>query len=108
MVTQPQPAVGLLVTVGSQAPFLYECNALRSLRRGDPLPKTFVRRWVNVYDPRDFLSYMGQDVFPSVSGGPPPVADRMVDSGLTFPDSHSGYWENPQTWAAVAPEIPLS
>jgi hypothetical protein len=108
LVMEPLPEVKLLVTVGSQAPFLYECNALKSLRRGDPLPATFVRRWVNVYDPRDFLSYTGQGVFPATAGGPPPVADRPVDNGLAFPDAHSGYWDNEQTWAAIAPEIPLS
>ena len=108
LVIEPLPEVGLLITVGSQAPFLYECNALRSLRRGDSLPPTFVRRWVNIYDPRDFLSYTGQGVFPAAPGGPPPVADRLVDNGLAFPDSHGGYWDNPQTWAAIAPEIHLS
>ncbi len=106
LVFEPLPEVGLLITVGSQAPFLYECNALRSLRRGDPLPPTFVRRWVNVYDPRDFLSYTGQGVFPTTPGGPLPVADRPVDNGLAFPDAHGGYWDNPQTWATIAPEIP--
>lgn len=108
LVMQPLPEVELLVTVGSQAPFLYECNALKSRRRGDPLPATFVRRWVNVYDPRDFLSYTAQGVFPATPGGPPPVADRLVDNGLAFPDAHSGYWDNDETWAVIAPEIPLS
>ena len=57
------PEVRLLVTVGSQAPILYELNALPSLAYGDPLPEHFVRRWLNVYDPRDFLSYKTDGVF---------------------------------------------
>jgi hypothetical protein len=104
MVSLPQ--VELLVTVGSQAPFLYETNALHSLDYGEPLPATFVRRWVNIYDPRDALGYKGEGVFTTAPGGPPRVADRVVNNGLPFPDAHSGYWDNDETWQIIAPEIP--
>ncbi len=92
------PQVKLLVTVGSQAPFLYEINALQSLRFGVPLPAHFPR-WLNIYDRRDFLSYVGGDVFPGR------VRDVMVDNRQPFARSHSAYWANPATWETVAREI---
>ena len=75
--------VKLLVTVGSQAPFLYELDTLTSLRWGEALPQRFPR-WLNVYDRRDFLSYFGAGVFPGR------VRDEAVDSRQPFPQAHSG------------------
>jgi hypothetical protein len=80
--------VRLLITVGSQAPFLYEIGALSSLKTGAPLPDHFPA-WVNLYDPRDLLSYVGARVF---SGR---VKDVCVDNKVAFPESHSAYWTNP-------------
>jgi hypothetical protein len=91
--------VALLVTVGSQAPFLYEINALHSLEFGEPLPEHFPV-WLNIYDLRDFLSYVGANVFPNK------VQDVLVDSKQPFPRSHSAYWENPATWKAIIPRLP--
>jgi hypothetical protein len=54
--------VKLLITVGSQAPFLYEIDALPSLNFGKPLPEHFPQ-WLNIYDLRDFLNYIGGEVF---------------------------------------------
>jgi hypothetical protein len=96
------PQVELLVTVGSQAPFFYEIDALQALRFGTPLPGHFPR-WLNVYDLRDFLSYIAGKVFAGVPNG---VTDVLVDNRLPFPRSHSGYWLNPQTWDAVVPALP--
>lgn len=83
-----------LITVGSQAPFLYEINALRSLPFGSPLPAS-LPAWLNIYDPRDFLSYVGEGLFPGR------VVDRCVDNRQAFPASHSAYWWNPEVWAAI-------
>jgi hypothetical protein len=94
------PGVELLVTVGSQAPLLYEADALRTLRYGSHLPPHFPR-WVNVYDLRDFLSYVGAGVF-----GDDRVTDVVVDNGESFPRSHSAYWLNPSMWRALAPHWP--
>lgn len=91
--------VALLVTVGSQAPFLYEINALHSLEFGQPLPEHFPL-WLNIYDLRDFLSYVGANVFPNK------VQDVLVDSKQPFPRSHSAYWENPATWKGIIPRLP--
>jgi hypothetical protein len=95
-----EPAgVDQLVTVGSQAPFLYEIDALRSLRYRDPVPATFPR-WLNVYDLRDFLSYVGSGVFDGR------VDDLEVDNGEAFPASHSAYWSNPQVWNGIKAVLP--
>ncbi|MGB7442267.1 MAG: hypothetical protein WA919_14465 [Coleofasciculaceae cyanobacterium] len=94
-----QERVKLLVTAGSQAPFLYEINALYSLEYGQPLPEHFPD-WLNIYDLRDFLSYIGANVFPNK------VQDVLVDSKQPFPRSHSAYWTNQATWKAIIPRLP--
>jgi pimeloyl-ACP methyl ester carboxylesterase len=88
------PEVDRLVTVGSQAPFLYEIGALVSLEPPEKLPARFPD-WLNIYDPRDFLGYVGEGVFPGR------VTDVLVDNGQPFPQSHSAYWGNRAVWAAV-------
>jgi hypothetical protein len=87
--------VSLLVTVGSQAPYFYELNALQKLEYGATLPH-HVPRWINVYDLRDLLSFIGERVFHGQ------VRDVEVDSRQPFPESHSAYWTNPQTFSAIA------
>jgi hypothetical protein len=84
-----------LITVGSQAPLLYELNALWSLPYGDPLPASFPD-WLNIYDKHDFLSYIGADLFPNR------VTDVLVNNGQPFPQSHSAYWNNTEVWKAIA------
>jgi len=91
--------VELLITVGSQAPFLYEINSLHSLKYGDPLPKHFPK-WLNIYDLRDFLSYVGADIFPGQ------VEDVKVDNNQPFMRSHDAYWENQETWNAIMKCLP--
>lgn len=85
LVEQPGLPVVKLITVGSQAPLLYELGALPSLRPPAGLP-THVPEWVNVYDPRDLLAYVGEVVFPGR------VRDVRVDSRQPFPHAHSAYW----------------
>ncbi|MEV5970898.1 hypothetical protein [Streptomyces sp. NPDC051921] len=99
LVLRELPEVELLVTVGSQAPFLYELGALPSLEHGSPLPP-HVPRWLNVYDRRDLLSYVGAGIFPGR------VDDVAVDSRQPFPLSHSAYWSNPELYRLLAAELP--
>ena len=87
-----------LITVGSQAPFLHEINALRCLPFGDPLPDS-LPPWLNIYDLKDFLSYVGGDLFPGR------VVDHLVDNRQAFPASHSAYWWNPKVWDAILPTL---
>ena len=94
---EPVHRVDQLITVGSQAPFLYEIDALRSLRVGEPLPVHFPKRWLNAYDTRDLLSHPATPVF-----GDDRVQDLRVDNGQFFPQSHSAYWTNEAFWTSVA------
>ncbi len=99
LVQQPLSQVALLVTVGSQAPFLYEINALCSLEFGQLLPDYFPN-WLNIYDLRDFLSYIGANIFLNK------VQDVLVDNHQPFPRAHGAYWTNPATWKAIIPRLP--
>ncbi|MEJ6483910.1 hypothetical protein N0Y54_21760 [Nostoc punctiforme UO1] len=99
LVQQQLSQVELLVTVGSQAPFLYEINALYSLEYGQLLPEHFPQ-WLNIYDLRDFLSYVGNKIFPER------VQDVVVDSRQPFPRSHGAYWTNAKTWEAIISRLP--
>lgn len=93
------PAVRGLVTVGSQAPFLYEIGALPSLEPPASLPEHFPP-WVNIYDHRDLLSYTASGVFPNR------VVDVRVDNGEPFAASHSAYWSNEAVWTAIESVLP--
>ncbi len=92
---EPAPVAGL-ITAGSQAPLLYEMNALFSLEDGAPLPPFFPKRWLNFYDPNDLLSYAGEKVFPKR------VKDVPIHSRQPFPQAHSAYWREPKLWEAIS------
>lgn len=100
LIEEKEPAVKLLITVGSQAPYFYEIGALSMLtfspqvKPQERLPQ-HVPDWLNFYDPRDFLSFVGDQLFGAR------VKDQEVDNGLAFPDSHSGYWDNDQVWKHI-------
>ena len=84
-----------LVTVGSQAPYLYEIGALSSRLPHEGLVAGFPP-WLNVYDPDDLLSFMAAPMFPA----PARVTDVQVKSGQPFPISHGAYWTQPAVWQA--------
>lgn len=90
------PGVRLLVTVGSQAPFLYELGALTALEPGAKLPYGFPR-WLNVYDRQDVLSYLAGPVFP----GDARVTDHEVGSRQPFPACHSAYWKQDSLYERI-------
>lgn len=100
LVEQELPRVELIITVGSQAPFLYEIDALQSLSYGEPLPDYFPK-WLNIYDLRDALSYVG-DREGLFSGK---IKDVKVDNKQPFPESHGAYWYNSATWEAIWEEL---
>jgi hypothetical protein len=90
--------VRALVTVGTQASYLYEIGALWSLKKSDgsKLPDHFPkRRWLNILNRWDFLSYPAHPIFPSHA------TDREVSGILPFPLSHSAYWKSAETWRAI-------
>jgi hypothetical protein len=91
------PKIDRLITVASQAPYFYEIDALVSRPYGAGLPDTFPKKWLNIFDKADFLSYMAAPMFPGRA------RDVEVDNGQPFPDSHSAYWHNDkQVWKAVS------
>ncbi|MDN0197448.1 hypothetical protein [Streptomyces sp. S.PNR 29] len=99
LVLTPLPQVRLLVTAGSQGPFLYESGSLPSLEHPAPLPP-HVPDWLNLYDPRDLLGYLGAGLFPGR------VTDVAVDSRQPFPAAHSAYWTNPAVYRHIADHLP--
>jgi hypothetical protein len=99
LITTPLPQVRLLVTAGSQGPFLYELGALPSLVHPDPLPR-HVPHWLNLYDRRDLLSYLGAGLFAER------VTDIAVDSRQPFPAAHSAYWTNPAVYRHIVDRLP--
>ncbi|MFI6373403.1 hypothetical protein [Streptomyces sp. NPDC050546] len=99
LISAPLPQVGLLVTAGSQGPFLYESGSLPSLEHPAPLP-SHVPAWLNLYDPRDLLGYLGAALFPGR------VTDVAVDSGQPFPAAHSAYWTNPAVYRHIVDRLP--
>jgi hypothetical protein len=92
--------IPLLITVGSQAPYFYEINALHSLKYKETarLPDHFPQ-WVNLYNRRDFLSYTGAKVFPGK------VEDCPVEPLHPFPQSHSAYWTTRATYDCIRKAI---
>ncbi|MFD0503038.1 alpha/beta fold hydrolase [Streptomyces chiangmaiensis] len=99
LVAAPLPQVRLLVTAGSQGPFLYESGSLPSLSHPQPLPP-HVPDWLNLYDPRDLLAYLGAGLFPGR------VTDVSVDSRQPFPAAHSAYWANPAVYRHIVDRLP--
>ncbi|GHB19234.1 hypothetical protein GCM10010377_06350 [Streptomyces viridiviolaceus] len=99
LVLTPLPQVRLLVTAGSQGPFLYESGSLPSLEHPAPLPP-HVPDWLNLYDPRDLLGHVGAGLFPGR------VTDVAVDSRQPFPAAHSAYWTNPAVYRHIVDRLP--
>ena len=89
--------VKLLVTVGSQVPLFYELDVLAKLRyRRTPRAGFPPWRWVNVYDKRDMLAYVGEKLFPGR------CADIEVDTGAPFWPAHNAYWDTARFYAELA------
>lgn len=99
LATTALPQVEMLVTVGSQAPLLYELNALPTLAFGAELPAG-VPRWVNIFDRRDLLAYTAEKIFPGR------VEDRHVDNRAPFPRAHSAYFANERFYAVLDEVLP--
>ncbi|MFD4747612.1 hypothetical protein ACFWOS_19430 [Streptomyces rubiginosohelvolus] len=94
---EPTPDVRLLVTVGSQAPFLHEMGALTGLAPGESLPGDFPR-WLNIFDRQDILAFLAEPVFPGDSR----VTDHEVSSGQPFIPCHSAYFKLDAVYDRIA------
>lgn len=97
----PEAPVEACVTVGSQAPLLYTFDAIPSMSYDEADPPYLPVPWLNVYDSRDFLSFVAEPLFRR-SDGLASVVDLRVRSGKDFPKSHSAYWELAPVWEAIA------
>ena len=89
------------VTVGSQAPLLYTFDAIPSMPYDEANPPYLLVPWLNIYDSRDFLSFLAEPLFRRTDGLAS-VVDLRVHSGKDFPKSHSAYWELEPVWDAIA------
>ncbi len=96
LIEKSLPQVKHLITAGSQAPFLYEINALSSLAYGAPLPDHFPASWQNFYDCNDLLSYKAGGLFTR-------AVDHEITSGQPFPQAHGAYWDAPALWEKIGP-----
>ena len=96
LLEEKPPNVALLVTVGSQSPVLYELNALVGMEYdvNAQLPVSFPE-WLNIYDQNDFLSYVGEDIFPEK------VRDVEVKSKQPPLQAHGAYWDNKEVYDAI-------
>ncbi|MFF2860524.1 alpha/beta fold hydrolase [Streptomyces rubiginosohelvolus] len=99
LIEAPLPGVRLLVTVGSQGPFLYETGALPHLDHPEPLP-AHVPGWLNIHDRRDLLGFAAAPVFPGRA------EDIVTDNRQPFPVAHSAYWSDPAVYRAIAERLP--
>lgn len=97
----PRAPVEACVTVGSQAPLLYTFNAIPSMPYDEANPPYLPVPWLNIYDSRDFMSFVAEPLFRR-RDGLASVVDLRVNSGKDFPKSHSAYWELPPVWDAIA------
>jgi hypothetical protein len=97
----PGAPIEACVTVASQAPLLYTFDAIPSLPYDEADPPHLPVPWLNIYDSRDFLSFVAEPLFRR-SDGLASVVDLRVRSGRDFPRSHSAYWDLGPVWQAIA------
>jgi hypothetical protein len=92
--------VRLLVTVGSQVPLLYEIGALTcDVNYPHLLPDSFTPKWINVYDRRDLLAYVGDHLFHQR------CQDRRVNTRTPFPAAHGAYWDSKEFYKLLGEEV---
>jgi len=97
----PEAPVDACVTIGSQAPLLYTFDAIPSMPYDEANPPFLPVPWLNIYDSRDFLSFLAEPLFRR-RDGVASVVDLRVRSGRDFPRSHSAYWALDAVWDAIA------
>lgn len=92
--------VDLLVTAGSQSPWLYLLDGLAHLSPGRP--GTVPVPWLNFWDERDLLAFCAEEVF---AGRGAAVRDVELASGEPFPASHGAYFSDPALYRAISDEL---
>ena len=89
--------VDLLVTAGSQSPWLCLLGGLA--HTGPGKPGSVPVPWLNFWDERDLLSFCAEDVFSSRGAV---IRDVEITSGEPFPASHSAYFNDPALYRAIS------
>lgn len=85
-------SVDLLVTAGSQGPLFRALGASPTLKwSGKPA-------WLNIYNPRDPLSFLAGNVFPG-------ARDEPVEDPENLPDAHTKYFDRPVTYDLIAAQL---
>ncbi|GAA4604738.1 hypothetical protein BJY16_005123 [Actinoplanes octamycinicus] len=101
---RPELECDLLVTVGSQVALFAELGMFGAVERPadaerDRVPALpNVRRWINVYDQQDGLSFAGARVFDGVE-------DYGYSTGAGLLGAHSTYFERPSFYQRLAARI---
>lgn len=97
----PEAPVQACVTIASQAPLLYTFDGIPSMPYDETDPPHLPVPWLNIYDSRDFLSFVAEPLFRRTDGQAS-VVDLRVHSRRDFPKSHGSYWEQAPVWDAIA------
>ena len=92
--------VDLLVTAGSQSPWLFLLGGLAHV--GPGIPGNVPVPWLNFWDERDLLSFCAEEVF---SGRGAFIRDVEITSGEPFPASHGSYFTDPVLYAAIREQM---
>jgi hypothetical protein len=80
-----------LFTVGSQVGLYGELGGIPTSASPDGRKfetPTHIRRWTNIYDLNDMLSFLAEPIFTR-------VRDIPFDTGAPFPAAHGEYWNRP-------------
>ncbi|MEP7188226.1 MAG: hypothetical protein ABI901_03415 [Roseiflexaceae bacterium] len=106
-----RPPIDLLVTIGSQVALFAEYGLVQgAITPVESGPRTYrpiykepylCERWLNFYDPADFLSFPIGRMFLGAAEG-----DLICSAGKPFPASHSAYWDNDQLYEMIAAAYP--
>ena len=92
---RPDIEVDAFVTFGSQVPFfeelkLFHCSdtAIPSAATPKVALRAGIRRWINVFDRQDILSFSGKAIFERIE-------DLEYNTGASVLGAHSAYLERP-------------
>ena len=92
--------VDLLVTVGSQTPLLHVLGAIPAFENKPNAPRRDpFSPWLNIYNPRDPLAFVGADVFGWASR---PPEDHQIDEPRDLLGAHTDYDARPEVYRAIA------
>lgn len=102
----PDLEVDALITVGSQVALFEEMKLYLASSETIPInpptgkvPKpTNLKRWLNVFDTNDILSYRVEPVFTGVQ-------DYLYDTGYSTLQAHGGYFLRPSFYTRLAARL---